>query len=192
MKVGESDLLPVTANDATLNLLALPYSSTDSEMNSLAGVPVGASATDRARVYDPYQWYVVQSKSLQNFCFFKKTKLFYCMFLQTQILKSLFLTEFFVSDFFKDIRNDYTYIFILLYSENSRHGLTPSTSSGHAPGKRKAGVINNDIYQTTVGMHSYVGASSGQPSSTAVDSAKQQQPQTVSNTSSPLLVNLLR
>lgn len=55
MKVGESDLLPVTVNDATLSLLSFPYSSTGSEMNSLAGVPIGANATDRARVYDPYQ-----------------------------------------------------------------------------------------------------------------------------------------
>uniref|UniRef100_A0A158Q7A1 SP-RING-type domain-containing protein n=1 Tax=Elaeophora elaphi TaxID=1147741 RepID=A0A158Q7A1_9BILA len=133
VKVGESDLLPVIVNDATLSLLSLPYPSTGSEMNSLAGVPVGTNAADRARVYDPYQ------------------------------------------------------------SENSRHELTPSTSSGHAPSKRKAGAINNDMYQTAIGMHAYVGTAAGQPSATtAVASVKQQQPQTASNTSSPLLVNLLR
>lgn len=59
MKVGESDLLPVIVNDATLSLLSLPHPSTASEMNSLAGVPVGANATDRARVYDPYQRYII-------------------------------------------------------------------------------------------------------------------------------------
>ncbi|EJD74378.1 hypothetical protein LOAG_18297 [Loa loa] len=133
VKVGESNLLPVVVNDATLSLLSLPYPSAGSEMNSLAGVPVNANAADRARVYDSYQ------------------------------------------------------------SENSRHELTPSTSTGHAPSKRKAGMINNDVYQTVVGMHGYVGATTGQPSATAVvGSAKQQQPQTASNTSSPLLVNLLR
>ncbi|KAL3997901.1 hypothetical protein ACH3XW_12825 [Acanthocheilonema viteae] len=133
VKVGESDLLPVTVNDATLSLLSLPYPSTGSEMNSLAGVPIGNNVTDRARAYNPYQ------------------------------------------------------------SENSRHELTPSTSSGHTPSKRKAGVINNDIYQTAIGTHGYVGTAAGQPSATtAVASVKQRQPQTASNTSSPLLVNLLR
>ncbi|CAG9540320.1 unnamed protein product [Cercopithifilaria johnstoni] len=133
VKVGESDLLPVTVSDATLSLLSIPYSSTGSEMNSLAGVPVGSNAADRAHVYDTYE------------------------------------------------------------SENSRHELAPSTSSGHAPGKRKAGVINNDIYQTAIGMHGYTGSATGKPSATiAVASVKQQQPQTASNTNSPLLVNLLR
>ncbi|VDO16164.1 unnamed protein product [Brugia timori] len=133
VKVGESNLLPVVVNDATLSLLSLPYPSTGSEMNSLAGVPVNANATDRANIYDPYQ------------------------------------------------------------SENGRHELTPSTSAGHIPGKRKAGVINNDIYQTGVGMHGYMGTVSGQSNATnAVASVKQQQSQTTSNTSSPLLVNLLR
>ncbi|KAK6113664.1 hypothetical protein QQG55_52570 [Brugia pahangi] len=133
VKVGESNLLPVVVNDATLSLLSLPYPSTGSEMNSLAGVPVNANATDRANIYDPYQ------------------------------------------------------------SENGRHELTPSTSAGHIPGKRKAGVINNDIYQTGVGMHGYMGTVSGQSNATnTVASVKQQQSQTTSNTSSPLLVNLLR
>uniref|UniRef100_A0A915PTF4 Uncharacterized protein n=1 Tax=Setaria digitata TaxID=48799 RepID=A0A915PTF4_9BILA len=136
VKVGESDLLPVIVNDAALSLLSLPYPSAGSEMNSLAGMPLGASAntTDRARVYDPY------------------------------------------------------------HSENSRHELTPSTSTGHAPGKRKAGVIDNDIYQTAIGMHGYVETASGQQPSAAaaMASVKQQQPQAASNTNSPLLVNLLR
>lgn len=77
-------------------------------------------------------------------------------------------------------------------SENSRHELTPSTSAGHASGKRKADIISNDMYQTAIGMHGYVGATTGQSSATTVAaSVKQQQSQT-SNTSSPLLVNLLR
>lgn len=49
------------------------------------------------------------------------------------------------------------------------------------------------MYQTAIGMHGYMGTATGQPSATtAVASVKQQQPQTASNTSSPLLVNLLR
>ncbi|VDP14016.1 unnamed protein product [Onchocerca flexuosa] len=148
VKVGESDLLPVIANDATLSLLSLPYSSTSSEMNSLADVPVpvGTNATDRARVYDPYQrhWKCAQP------------------------------------------------LYVELYRENSRHELTPSTSAGHASGKRKADIISNDMYQTAIGVHGYVGATTGQSSATTVAaSVKQQQSQT-SNTSSPLLVNLLR
>ncbi|KAM3721323.1 Tonsoku-like protein [Dirofilaria immitis] len=132
VKVGESDLLPVIVNDATLSLLSISYSNTSSEMNSLAGVPVGANGTDRPHVYDPFQ------------------------------------------------------------SENNRHELTPSTSTGHAPGKRRTGIINNDMYQTAIGMHGYVAAATGQSSAaTVVASVKQQQSQ-ISNTSSPLLVNLLR
>ncbi|MCP9261036.1 hypothetical protein DINM_004428 [Dirofilaria immitis] len=126
VKVGESDLLPVIVNDATLSLLSISYSNTSSEMNSLAGVPVGANGTDRPHV------------------------------------------------------------------ENNRHELTPSTSTGHAPGKRRTGIINNDMYQTAIGMHGYVAAATGQSSAaTVVASVKQQQSQ-ISNTSSPLLVNLLR
>ncbi|VDK87633.1 unnamed protein product [Onchocerca ochengi] len=152
VKVGESDLLPVIVNDATLSLLSLPFSSTGSEMNSLAGVPVpvGANATDRTRVYDPYQRHVILCAQPLNVVFYSEN------------------------------------------SENSRHELTPSTSAGHASGKRKADIISNDMYQTAIGMHGYVGATTGQSSATTVAaSVKQQQSQT-SNTSSPLLVNLLR
>lgn len=52
---------------------------------------------------------------------------------------------------------------------------------------------NNDVYQTAIGIHGYVETVVGQPSATTtVASAKQQQPQTASDISSPLLVNLLR
>lgn len=71
VKVGESDLLPVIVNDATVNLLSFPHSSADSEMNYSADVTVGADATDRTHVCDSYQRCVIHFKFSKNSNFYK-------------------------------------------------------------------------------------------------------------------------